>query len=80
MPDDRNKVNVERGFVTLERDVDWYYQREAADRAARYLTRPNGGSNQIVVKSNLGWPFDDSSSCCPLHARRILIASRRFIR
>lgn len=51
VPDDRIKVKVERGWVTLEGDVDWYYQRESAERAVRYLTGVQGVSNLIVVKA-----------------------------
>ncbi|HEY9227942.1 MAG TPA: BON domain-containing protein [Gemmatimonadaceae bacterium] len=51
VPDDRIKVKVEQGWVTLEGDVDWYYQREAAERAVRYLTGVKGVSNLIVVKA-----------------------------
>ncbi len=32
VPDDRIKVMVENGWLTLEGDVDWQYQREAAGR------------------------------------------------
>ena len=35
VPKDRVKVKVENGWLTLEGDVDWYYQKEAAERAAR---------------------------------------------
>lgn len=49
VPSDRVKVKVERGWVTLEGDVDWYYQKEAAERAVRYLTGVKGVSNLIAV-------------------------------
>jgi osmotically-inducible protein OsmY len=35
VPHDRIKVKVEKGWLTLEGDVDWYYQKEAAERAVR---------------------------------------------
>ncbi|MFZ5623582.1 MAG: BON domain-containing protein [Gemmatimonadota bacterium] len=49
VPDDRVKVKVEKGWVTLEGEVDWYYQKEAAERAVRYLTGVKGVSNLITV-------------------------------
>ena len=49
VPSDRVKVKVEKGWVTLEGDVDWYYQKEAAERAVRYLTGVKGVSNLIAV-------------------------------
>jgi osmotically-inducible protein OsmY len=51
VPKDRIKVKVEKGWVTLEGDVDWYYQREAAERAVRYLTGVKGVSNVVTVKA-----------------------------
>src|SRR5271154_319966 len=32
IPRDAIKVRVEKGWVTLSGDVDWYYQRQAADQ------------------------------------------------
>lgn len=51
VPKDRITVKVEKGWVTLEGEVDWYYQREAAERAVRYLTGVKGVSNLIAVKA-----------------------------
>jgi osmotically-inducible protein OsmY len=51
VPRDRITVKVEKGWVTLEGDVDWYYQREAAERAVRYLTGVKGVSNLVTVKA-----------------------------
>jgi osmotically-inducible protein OsmY len=51
VPKDRIKVKVEKGWVTLEGDVDWYFQKEAAERSVRYLTGVKGVSNLITVKA-----------------------------
>jgi osmotically-inducible protein OsmY len=50
VPHDRIRVRVEKGWVTLEGDVDWYYQKDAAERAVRYLTGVKGVTNLIAVK------------------------------
>lgn len=50
IPDERLKAKVENGWVTLEGAVDWNFQREAADRAIRYLGGVKGLSNLIGVK------------------------------
>jgi VCBS repeat-containing protein len=50
VPDDRIRAKVENGWVTLEGDVEWQYQRNAAERAVRYLTGVKGVSNLITVK------------------------------
>lgn len=51
VPSDRVKVKVDKGWVTLEGDVDWYYQKEAAERAIRHLTGVKGVSNLITVRA-----------------------------
>lgn len=50
VPDDRVKAKVENGWVTLEGDVEWYYQSAAAERAVRYLTGVRGVTNLLKVK------------------------------
>ncbi|MGH7695471.1 MAG: BON domain-containing protein [Gemmatimonadaceae bacterium] len=50
VPPDRIKVKVEKGWITLEGTADWYFQKEAAERAVRYLTGVKGVSNLVMVK------------------------------
>ena len=50
VPTDSVKVRVEKGWLTLEGEVPWDYQRRAAERAVRSLTGVNGISNLIQVK------------------------------
>jgi osmotically-inducible protein OsmY len=50
VPDDRIKVRVEKGWVTLEGDVDYPYQREAAERDVRSLTGVKGVLDLVTVK------------------------------
>jgi osmotically-inducible protein OsmY len=50
IPKDRIQVKVDNGWVTLEGDVDWFFQKEAAERAIRYLTGVKGVSNLITVR------------------------------
>jgi osmotically-inducible protein OsmY len=49
VPADRIKVIVERGWVTLEGTVDYYYQKSAAESDVRYLTGVRGVTNALVV-------------------------------
>jgi osmotically-inducible protein OsmY len=51
VPHDRIKVRVEKGWITLEGDVDYYYQKDAAERAVRYLTGVKGVTNLITVRA-----------------------------
>ena len=50
VPRDRIKVTVEKGFLTLEGEVDRQFQRSAAERAVHHLTGVKGVSNQITIK------------------------------
>ena len=47
---DRIKVYVENGWLTLEGDVDWHYQKSAAYSAVCNLKDVRGISNKITVK------------------------------
>jgi osmotically-inducible protein OsmY len=50
IPHERIKVTVSKGWVTLEGDVEWQYQREAAEMAVRYLTGVQGVINLITIR------------------------------
>jgi osmotically-inducible protein OsmY len=49
VPNNRIKVKVESGWVTLEGDVDFWYQQNAAFHAVRNLTGVVGVSNLIKI-------------------------------
>ncbi len=49
VPHDRIQVVVEDGWITLRGEVDWYYQREEAERTVRNITGIKGVSNLITV-------------------------------
>jgi len=53
IPTDKVKVTVSKGWVTLEGEVEWQYQKEDAERAVRRLTGVRGVSNLITVKPNV---------------------------
>jgi osmotically-inducible protein OsmY len=50
VPADRIKAKVDKGWVTLEGDVDWHFQREAAERSVRSLRGVKGVTNLITVR------------------------------
>lgn len=50
VPNDRIKVTVEDGWVTLEGNVDWQYQRQSAEDDVQNLSGVKGVSNNIVLK------------------------------
>jgi osmotically-inducible protein OsmY len=50
VPEDRIQVKVTNGWLTLEGEVDRYYQKEAAERAVGYLMGVKGVSSLITVR------------------------------
>ncbi len=53
VPEDKIKVKVEKGWVTLEGTVNWNYQKEAARDAIKNLSGVLGITNKITIKSDL---------------------------
>jgi len=50
VPSDRVKVMVQDGRITLSGEVDWYYEKEIAEDAVRYLVGVLGIINSITIK------------------------------
>jgi osmotically-inducible protein OsmY len=50
VPKDRIKVKVSKGWVTMEGEVEWQFQKNAAEEAIRNLVGIKGVINHIVVK------------------------------
>jgi len=50
IPRDRIKVSVTKGWVTLDGEVDWYYQKRAAEDTVRGLKGVRGVTNKILLK------------------------------
>jgi len=49
VPNDRIKVRIADGWLTLEGQVEWQYQRQAAERAVLHLMGIRGVSNQLTL-------------------------------
>src|SRR5436190_15179968 len=50
VPIERLDVTVSKGWVTLSGEVDWYYQKEDAERVARRIAGVRGVTNLITVR------------------------------
>ena len=50
IPAGKVKVKVAKGWVTLEGEVEWHYQKDEAERTVRRLSGVLGVSNLITVK------------------------------
>ena len=47
---DKVEVTVSKGWITLRGEVEWHFQKEAAERAVRNLSGVRGVTNLIVIK------------------------------
>lgn len=50
VPDDKIQATIENGWITLTGSVEWKYQKDAAERAVRYLAGVKGVGNLISIK------------------------------
>ena len=62
VPDDKIKTAVTNGWVTLEGEVEWKFQRDAAAKAVRNLAGVRGVTNNIKMIPRSVSPFDVSRS------------------
>ncbi len=51
IPNDRVKVKVENGWITLEGELEWNYQKEGARKAVNNVVGVKGVINNINIKS-----------------------------
>ena len=79
VPRDKIKVRVSDGWITLEGEVEWKYQREAAESAVRNLIGVKGVVNLITIKplvspSNIRAKIEDAlRRSAELDAQRIMV-------
>ena len=50
VPDDRLRLKVENGWVTIQGELDWHFQKEAAERVIRSLSGVRGMTSLITLK------------------------------
>ena len=53
VPDDKIQLKVEKGWITLEGQVIWNYQKEAAAKAIGHLIGIKGVTNLIKIKAEV---------------------------
>jgi osmotically-inducible protein OsmY len=82
VPPNRVKAQVSHGWVTLEGTVEWYYQREAAERAVRHLRGVKGVINRVVIQPTVSAAVVKAQieaalkRSAELDARRITVETR----
>ena len=62
VPEPRVKASVSDGWITLAGDVEWRYQRDAAERVVQNLAGVRGVTNEITVIAKRVSPQDVSRS------------------
>jgi len=67
VPRNAVKVGVEAGWVTLTGDVDWNYQRLAAEQDVSRLQGVVGVSNQVSLKARVNTANIGNDISCALH-------------
>jgi len=77
VPHDRIKVIVQDGWVTLSGEVEWLYQKEAAEDAVRSLMGVRSVSNGISVKPTMQ-PVDIKDKIESALQRNALLNERRI--
>jgi osmotically-inducible protein OsmY len=58
VPTDKVEVTVSKGWVTLDGELEYQYQKEEAERAARRITGVRGVTNLIRIKPSKPSPDD----------------------
>jgi osmotically-inducible protein OsmY len=51
IPNDKIKVKVENGWVTLDGELEWNYQKDAAKKSVNNVLGVQGVTNNILIKS-----------------------------
>jgi osmotically-inducible protein OsmY len=67
VPREAVKVGVDAGWVTLTGEVDWNYQRKAAEQDVRRLHGVVGVSNQVSLKPRVSTANISNDISCALH-------------
>jgi osmotically-inducible protein OsmY len=50
VPEEKIKLTVKDGWITLQGNVDWYYQKNAAEFAVKYLSGVKGLTDNVIVQ------------------------------
>ncbi len=66
-PEDKVRVTVEDGWVTLEGQLPWQYQKEQAKNCITYLRGIKGVLNKIVIRSETQDTIEEKAIRAALH-------------
>jgi osmotically-inducible protein OsmY len=77
IPSDEIKVTVRDGWVTLEGEIRWQFQRKLAESEARGTDGAAGSSNAITIKTNVS-PAKGKDQIEEVFRRRAELEARRI--
>jgi osmotically-inducible protein OsmY len=77
IPAEAVKVTVSKGWITLEGKVEWWYQKNAAENAVRYLTGVTGVINLISVEPKVV-PSDVETAIKSAFERSALLDAKKI--
>jgi osmotically-inducible protein OsmY len=75
VPDDKIRISVTYGWVTLEGEVQWSFERDAAGDTVRRLHGVRGVTNDIKLRSESALPEDMTCGIKEALQRRALRAT-----
>lgn len=79
VPQEQIQIKVEKGWITLEGQVTWNYQKEASTKSINHLTGVKGVTNRIKIKSEVQDEIEKKNivraltSNWTLHSENILV-------
>ncbi len=77
VPSGRVKVQVEKGWITLSGEVDWWYQKRAAWEAVHKLMGVRGVSDDVTIKPKVK-PQDVKAKIESAFQRNAVLDARRI--
>ena len=77
IPSDRIQILVENGWLMLDGEVEWQFQKAAAENALRYLLGVKGITNRIAIKPKLN-AADVKSKIESVFARRAQLDANKI--
>jgi len=79
VPRDQVKVKVKNGWITLTGEVEWYFQKKAAENAIRYLMGVKGVVNSIILKPGITASANEIKTTIDNAFKRIAMADAQQI-
>ncbi|MFH6968900.1 BON domain-containing protein [Flavobacterium sp. UBA4854] len=80
VPQEKIQIKVEKGWVTLEGQVTWNYQKEAANKSVGHLTGVKGVTNRIKIKSEIQDEIEKKNIVKALESNWTLHSENIFIK